>query len=133
MFKYGVFSGPYFPIFGLNPGKYGPEKTSYLDIFWALHCGENVLFFCWKKSKDFGYLVENGFISKTLSKPEIKGRIIIHPILLNANNKGNDFLTLSWSRSLSYGNQTIDLLCRSMDCILYDRDLRYERVKYFFG
>ena len=33
MFKYGVFSGPYFPIFGLNTGKYEPEKTPYLDTF----------------------------------------------------------------------------------------------------
>ena len=31
--KYGVFSGPYFPAFGLNTGKYGPEKTPYLDTF----------------------------------------------------------------------------------------------------
>ena len=53
--KYGVFSGPYFPAFGLNTeryfvsprfqsecdlsvfspnaGKYGPETTSYLDTF----------------------------------------------------------------------------------------------------
>ena len=29
--KYGVFSGPYFPVFGLNTGKYGPEKTPYLE------------------------------------------------------------------------------------------------------
>ena len=46
--KYGVFSGPYFPTFGLNrgtpylsvfspnPGKYGPEKISYLDTFHAV-------------------------------------------------------------------------------------------------
>ena len=27
MSKYGVFSGPYFPVFGMNTGKYGPEKT----------------------------------------------------------------------------------------------------------
>ena len=33
--KYGVFSGPYFPVFGLNTGKYGPEKTPYLDTFHA--------------------------------------------------------------------------------------------------
>ena len=46
MSKYGVFSGPYFPVFGLNTeiygvnsvfspnaGKYGPEKTSCLDSF----------------------------------------------------------------------------------------------------
>ena len=34
--KYGVFSSPYFPVFGLNAGKYGPEKTPYLDIFLAV-------------------------------------------------------------------------------------------------
>ena len=34
--KYGVFSGPYFlviPVFSLNTGKYGTEKTPYLDNF----------------------------------------------------------------------------------------------------
>ena len=29
--KYGVISGLYFPVFGLNTGKYGPEITPYLD------------------------------------------------------------------------------------------------------
>ena len=45
MSKYGVLSGPYFPAFRLNTkrsylsvfspnaGKYGPEKTPYLDTF----------------------------------------------------------------------------------------------------
>ena len=36
MSKYGVISGPYFPIFGLNTGKYGPEITPYLDTFHAV-------------------------------------------------------------------------------------------------
>ena len=38
--KYEFFSGPYFPEFGLNisvfspnAGKYGPEKTLYMDTF----------------------------------------------------------------------------------------------------
>ena len=31
--KYGVFSGPYFPVFSLNMEKYGPEKTLYVDTF----------------------------------------------------------------------------------------------------
>ena len=35
--KYRVFSGPYFPVFGLNTGKYGPEKTPYLDSFYAVY------------------------------------------------------------------------------------------------
>ena len=34
--KYGVISGPYFPVFGLNTGKYGPEKTPYLGTFYAM-------------------------------------------------------------------------------------------------
>ena len=31
--KYGVFFIRYFPVFGLNTGKYAPEKTPYLDTF----------------------------------------------------------------------------------------------------
>ena len=27
--KYGVLSGPYFPVFGLNTGKCGPAKSPY--------------------------------------------------------------------------------------------------------
>ena len=34
--KYGVFSGPYFPVFELNTGKYGLEITSHLDAFHAV-------------------------------------------------------------------------------------------------
>ena len=34
--KYEVFSTPYFPVFGLHTGKYGPEKTPYLDTFHAV-------------------------------------------------------------------------------------------------
>ena len=30
---YGVSSGPYFSVFSPNTGKYGPEKTPYLDTF----------------------------------------------------------------------------------------------------
>ena len=31
MSKYGVISGPCFPVFVLNTVKYGPEITPYLD------------------------------------------------------------------------------------------------------
>ena len=34
--KYGVIYGPYFPVFGLNTGKCGPEITPYLDTFRAV-------------------------------------------------------------------------------------------------
>ena len=36
MSKYGVISGPYFPVFGLNTEKYGPEKSPYFDTFHAV-------------------------------------------------------------------------------------------------
>ena len=36
MSKYGVISGPYFPVFNPNTGKYGPEITPYLDTFNAV-------------------------------------------------------------------------------------------------
>ena len=38
-------------------------------------------------------------------------------------------LTFSWQRPLSYRNQYIDLLWKSMDWFLYDSGLRHERVK----
>ena len=34
--KYGVFSGLYFPVFRPNTGKYGPEKTLYMNTFRAI-------------------------------------------------------------------------------------------------
>ena len=34
--KYGVFSGPYYPVLGPNKGKYGLEKTPYLESFQAV-------------------------------------------------------------------------------------------------
>ena len=47
MSRYGVYSGPYFPVFGLNTEinsnvfspnteKYGLEKATYLDTFHAV-------------------------------------------------------------------------------------------------
>ena len=38
-------------------------------------------------------------------------------------------LTLSWRMPLSYRNQSIDLLRKSLDWCLYDNGLRHERVK----
>ena len=42
------------------------------------------------------------------------------------------FLFLWWQRSLLYRNQFIDLLCKSMNGFLSDRNLRHERVKASF-
>ena len=38
-------------------------------------------------------------------------------------------LTLSWRRSLSYRNQSIDLQSKSMDWLLYDKNLPHQRVE----
>ena len=35
--KYGVFSGPYFPVFSPNTGKHVPEKIPYLGTFRAVN------------------------------------------------------------------------------------------------
>ena len=42
--KYGDISGPYFPVFSPNTGKYGPEITPYLDTFHAV-IGETITTF----------------------------------------------------------------------------------------
>ena len=46
-----------------------------------------------------------------------------------AEGLGETYLTLSWRRLLPYRNQSIDLLCKSMDWFLYDKGLPHERVK----
>ena len=42
------------------------------------------------------------------------------------------FLAFSWRRFLLSRNQSIDLQSKSMDCFLYDRDLRHKRIKVNF-
>ena len=49
--------------------------------------------------------------------------------LLKCDSLLDFLLTSSWRRSLSYTNQSIYLLFKSMDWFLYDRDLRHEWVK----
>ena len=48
---------------------------------------------------------------------------------INFQRKKYIRLTLLWWRPLSYRNQSIDLLHKSMDWFLYDNSLRHERVK----
>ena len=43
MSKYVVISSPYFPVFGLNTGKYVPEITPYLGTFHAVSTLKNQL------------------------------------------------------------------------------------------
>ena len=52
--KYEVFSGPYFPVFGLSrglsTGKEKPEKISYLDTFQAVQVSTKWLSSFWNSS-----------------------------------------------------------------------------------
>ena len=54
--KYGVISGPYFPVFRLNTAKYGPEMTPYLDTFHAVRSCAGLLELLFKlvKHKEVG-------------------------------------------------------------------------------
>ena len=55
MSKYRVISGPYFPVFSPNTGKYGPEITPYLDTFHAvipLKKGKEILKICSKFTRE---------------------------------------------------------------------------------
>ena len=57
------FSGPYFPLFGLNTGKHGPEKTPYLDTFDAVNLIVIPSFFIQKNdiSENVRYLITLSF------------------------------------------------------------------------
>ena len=50
-------------------------------------------------------------------------------VLFTAQQQIISVLTLSWRRPLSYRNQSIYLLRKSMEWFLYDNGLRHERVK----
>ena len=71
------------------------------------------------------------FVKRTIM--DVWRALITPPTSSNACS----YLTLSWRRSLSYRNQSFNLQSKSskssksMYCCLFDRDLRYEKVKYF--
>ena len=71
----------------------------------------------------------NGQRLKYLQLPDHNGK------LAKSSDKHIDImgLILSCRRPLSYRNQSIDLLCKSMDWFLYDRTLRHERVNYILN
>ena len=60
--KYGVISGPYVPVFGLNTGKYGQEITPYLHTFYAENT-DGVLIFTYK-SHGYVLVQESEFTEK---------------------------------------------------------------------
>ena len=101
--QYGVFSGLYFPVFGLNTVKYGPEKTPYLDTFHSVIISKvlfinyqssnySIRFTCKHFEKSSKSLREKGSIFNSFT---ILYSIQITPALLALN-----FTQLSWKRYL---------------------------------
>ena len=80
MSKDGVFSGPYFPAFGLNAkylsvfspnvGKYEPEKTPYLDSFHAVYnsVSPRTEIYCQNKTSFLELFYTAFFLQKQTSK-----------------------------------------------------------------
>ena len=79
---------------------------------------------------------------KTKDKANINTAPKVHELLekedkiskLWANSKYEFFISLtpSWRTSLLYKNQSIGLLCKSMDWFLYDRDVCHEKVNIMY-
>ena len=71
--KCGVFSGPHFPVFSPNTGKYGPEITPYLDIFHAVFAVDII-----NKFQTFLSLKSPVVIYKSFIRPHLDYRFIIY-------------------------------------------------------
>ena len=84
---------------------------------------------CWLKNEDLVKLEEMKVSTlKTFLKKFSKCEQS-HSYLWICTHLHWTFLPLSWRRSLSYRNQSIDLQSKSMDWFLHDIDHRHERVK----
>ena len=92
-------------IFSPNVGKYGPEKLRMRTLFTR----------CISDPYSISISAEN--IRKPKNFRGYKNEAFVW-----------NELTLSWLRSLSYRNQSVDSLWKSMDWFLYDSDLLHKIV-----
>ena len=99
--KYEVFSGPYFPVFGLNIGKYGPEKTPHMNtlhavLLWILEGPVDLLFF-------------SSFITDNISS-----------LLVGDTKKELEFRFFRYSEYLCFGFVKFSSICLAMEvkCLL---------------
>ena len=97
----------------------------HFDISRTITAESSPLHFCSSRTRAFGSCVHDISYANNLyiNSGPMKDTLRPFTTVLHA------ILTLSWRRSLSFRNQSIDVLSKSMDCFLYDRDLRHERVK----
>ena len=132
--KYGVISGLYFLAFGLNTKntteylflflfspnarKYGPEITPYLGTFQAVETYSNfyklihvLLQACFITRHFFKNVCDNLQCSNRWGENFWKNVACCWKVEAKSglNLDRHDYLTLSWRKPLSYGNQSIDL------------------------
>ena len=88
--------------------------------------------FVWDAQVVLNFLKKDWGISNSLTDQELTYKLCRLFSLTPTCPEGNFqdiILTLSWRRPLSYINQSIDLLHKSMDWFIYNNGLRHERVK----
>ena len=93
------FSGSYFPIFGLNTGKYGLEKTPYLDTFYAVLTGIYVFYLQRKVTVDYKFHTKATILS-LLSSKVFANEYSLFSVMMNltaaANSFNNDSIKINY-------------------------------------
>ena len=124
---------PYYLYFYSCPIKH--KFWCILNIFfpsWLPSCNNSEMF-CWSPLNYFVYL---GGLDEVKSYLKLirycQVNFFANFMGIKEQSPSNIYtsfaLTLSWWMRLSYRNQSIDLVCKSMDWFLYDINLRHERV-----
>ena len=125
--RYRVISGPYFPAFRLNTERYE------VSIRIQSECRKIRT----RNNSVFGHFLRGEWNNYCISECIAHGKYRNIPSLKFSTNSINDWLTLSWRRSLSYGNQSIDLqsrndsLCWSRKPKTWKSDATYEDWAFF--
>ena len=104
------------------------HKTPLDDCFYMFYSNRQVVL--WKLLIIYFFLEH--FLSTVVTRFNYLKLIICYIYVNNRRHALSldfDYLTVSWRRPLSYRNQSINLLRKSMDWFLYDNGLRHERVK----
>ena len=115
---------PFFPwyqnIFSFSQNKFVFSKKYFYHIY---------LFHSSKINIYYMNFSLNTFLVSISSICIYKSQNLLSVCKLNSSTR-MWILTLSWRRSLSYRNQSIDFSSKSKEWFLYDRDLRHERFKH---
>ena len=135
--KYGVVSGPYFPVFELNT-EVDSVKLRIQSENRKIQTRNNSVFGHFSRSNlqsNKNYKNTNDeLLNQMTSDINSNAKQMPGILLFRCGNLqcAMKLLTLSWRRHLSYSNQSIHLLCKSMDWFLYDGDLLLERTDRSF-